>query len=234
MTWLDEFVEFAQAQLCERAMEGYWDRGVSEKQIRDFKLGYIKNTLPNLPSEASEFTHWSTKGPLLEDVFVFPLTNVLGEVRGLQFRSVDREQKGYRTFYNGKQEPVLFGLGQSAEFLFDKRAIFVVEGVFDLFPVQRAIPWVVATLTARVSRNTVRLLKRLVSDIWLGYDLDSTGREACERFEKYNGHTFDVHVFAYPGVSRSNGSRVKDLNDLWDAWGDDKLVPFVLDAVGGL
>lgn len=228
MKFLDDFVAYSQDQLCDRAIEGYWDRGVSDAQIQSFKLGYIGDTLPDLDSS---FDGWASKGPPLKDVFVFPLTDLLGEIRGLQFRSVDRLIKGYRTFYANKCEPICFGLGQASVYLFDKRSIFVVEGVFDFFPVQRAIPWVVATLTARVSRGMVRLLKRLVEDIWFGYDLDATGKEAYERFAKYHGHTFDVHNFAFPGVARQDGTKVKDLNDLWEVWGDAKLVPFVLKAV---
>jgi hypothetical protein len=104
----------------------------------------------------------------------------------------------------------------------------LVEGGFDLFPLQRHVPNIVATLTARVSQNLLRVLRRLVDEIWLGYDMDKTGRSACEAFTRSHGQEFTrVYTVAYPKVQTTDGHFVKDPGDLWEAWGDARVATFI-------
>ena len=84
---------------------------------------------------------------------------------------------------------------------------------------------VVATLTAYANQATVRLLRRIVRQVWLGYDMDSPGRSGCRKFGKDHGHEFEgVYTVEYPRV---NGEQMKDPGDLWEAWGDNQLIPFI-------
>ena len=102
--------------------------------------------------------------------------------------------------------------------------MYLVEGGFDLFPVQRVFPGVIATLTAKVERNLLRVLRRLVTRIWIGYDADNTGRREIARFEKDYGHEFEVRGIHYPRVPMTGTDKLtKDPGDLWETWGD---VPF--------
>jgi len=231
MSYLNTIAAYAKANLNDRAVESLMSRGVSEEQIELFGVGYIDGKLPELPAEAQDFLRWSCSGEKLPNMYAFPLTNLIGEVNGLQFRSLDKEVKGYRTFYDNKREPALFGLGQAANFLLDTEMVFLVEGVFDLFPVHRAIPWVTATLTARVTQKLARTLKRLVSVIWLGYDRDRAGREASDRVERFYGKVFDVRRFDFPDKT-FDGRPIKDLADLWESWGDDRTIEQVRKVVG--
>lgn len=227
MTWLDTLVEYAHANLGERELEALWMRGVSDEQIELFQIGYLDGKLPRLDG-AEDFLEWCWKGKKLRDVHVFPLTNALGHIKGVQFRYVERERKGYMDFLAAEDEPVLFGLSQAMKAIWECGWVFLVEGVYDLVPIQRVFPNVVATLTDRVTRSFTRLLRRLVREIWLGYDMDDPGREACEKFVKYHDREFDVRVIQYPRVQALGGQGyIKDPGDLWEAWGDERFGVFL-------
>jgi DNA primase len=227
VTWLDDFVHQAETRLGEPQREALWARGVTDKQIASFRIGYVNHDLPqaNYPKP---FLDWAFRGSKLENVFVLPLTNVLGDIRGLQFRNVDRDRSGYRDFIPEKGEAILFGLGQAAPHMWETKGVFLVEGAFDLFPVQRFYPAVVATLTARVVAPLLRVMRRVVDFVWIGYDMDSTGRRACAKFACQHQHDFQgIRVVNYPKVAKVGGGVVKDPGDLWEAWGDPSFEKFI-------
>lgn len=225
--WLEQLVQVAQDQLGERQREALWARGVSDQQIQEFRIGYLDCVLPSIELPKAFLSQFKD-GTRLDDVFVLPLTNTLGQIKGLQFRHVDRDHKGYSDFIPYEDEPVLFGLGQAMETVWRTGSIWLVEGSFDLFPLQRHHPNIVATLTARLTTQFVRVLRRLVKEIWLGYDMDSTGREAIAEVVKTYGREFRVQPVRWPRVKRLDGKGfVKDPSDLWEAWGDDQLGVFL-------
>lgn len=220
MTWAVALAEFAANNMSARARGALLDRGVSDEQIKLFQIGYLDSAVPKgLPEH---FLSWASGK--LDDVFVLPLTNTLGAIHGFQFRHVDRKQSGYQDYFLDRKEAALFGLGQAVEKMWETRSVYLVEGAFDLFPVQRAFPAVIATLTARPSAQTVRVLKRLVHYVWMGYDMDPTGRNGCKQFFDDHGHDFQVYIVTYPKV---NGSFVKDPGELWEAWGDTQMTQFI-------
>jgi len=221
VTWLDELVDAAHLGLDDRCREELLGRGVSDEQIRLFRLGYL-NGEPSVGD--GRFRAWCRENPRrVQDVFVFPLTNTLGEVRGIQIRAVDRARKGYQKYVVRTGEPVLFGLGQAAEAMFRLGEVLVVEGTFDLFPLQRFVPHVVATLTARVPDNFVPTLRRVVNRVWLGYDMDEAGSYGARRFEIQHGSEFELRRLSFPSVHMPDGKLAKDPGDVWEAWGDDRL-----------
>lgn len=227
MSWLDTLAEFAQSNLGDREREALWTRGCTDEQIDQFSIGYLDTELPEL-EDTTEFLEWCWKGRRLDDVFVFPLTNTLGQIRGFQFRHVERERTGYMDFIPYEDELVLFGLSQAMPHVWKSQSIFTVEGVFDLFPIQRCRPDILATLTARISQQLVRVFRRLVDEVWLGYDMDDPGRKACADFVKYHGRKFRTHVVNYPRVARLDGKGLtKDPNEVWEAWGDRRFGVFI-------
>lgn len=237
MTWLDNLTAHAAAGLDDRTREALWERGVTDDQMVSFKLGYLDRRLPDLDYSPA-FLKWADKGAKLDDVFVLPLTNTLGAIKGFQFRHVDRERAGYMDFIAEKGEAVLFGLNQAMPHIWKSRSVCLVEGAFDLFPVQRFHPATVATLTARVVDPLVRILRRLVDRVFMGYDMDVAGRASCEKFVKWHGRSshvgaqeFDVTVVDWPQVA-VDGSLIKDPADLWEAWGDTQFEKFIQSIVG--
>lgn len=111
-TWLEDLVSASHERVDDRVREALWARGASDEQIETFQIGYIDQELP--PAEyPANFLAWSGEGKKLADCYVFPLTNPLGEVRGLQLRSVERDRRDYMDFFVDRSEPVFFGLGQA-------------------------------------------------------------------------------------------------------------------------
>jgi len=226
VNWPQALAEFAATQVTSREREALWGRGVSDEQISLYQVGYLNRALPEgLPEH---FVRWAMSGDKLEDTFLLPLTTTLGEIRGFQLRHVDRERGGYSDYFLDRREACLFGLHQAISAMWASGTVFLVEGAFDLFPIQRAIPGVVATLTARTGPQTIRVLRRIVTRVWAGYDMDETGRKGCDDFAREHGDTFQVYTVVYPRV---NGKVVKDPGDLWEAWGDAQMIPFLQSVV---
>lgn len=221
MSWLDILVEFAHSQVDDRVREALWERGVSNAQIELYRLGYLNKGLPEGLSEG--FIEWSSRGSKLVDVFVLPLTTATGIIAGLQFRAVERTRKGYMDYLVDHTQSVLFGLAQAMPAVWETDTIWLVEGGFDLFPIQRVFPNTVSTLTARVPESLLRLMKRMVKRVNLVYDRDATGRRGGEKFIRFHGANFEkVNDLLLPMVKNEKNELVKDPGELWEVWGDEK------------
>jgi hypothetical protein len=71
-------------------------------------------------------------------------------------------------------------------------------------------------------------MARFVDQVHLFYDDDKSGRDGTENFTKYHGSSVNVNVWQYPsGVVLSDGKKVKDPGDLWEAWGDVRLGNYI-------
>ncbi len=226
MTWLDDLVTFAASGLGDRERSALLCRGVSEAQIELYRWGYLNRELPPLTG-ADHFVKWAKGGAKLDDVFVMPLTNALGDIRGVQFRHVERDRTGYMDYFVDQSEPVFFGLSQAMPAAWQSESLFLVEGNFDLCAVQRTFPEAVATLTARVTEPLIRFMRRFVRHVWLGYDMDATGRRAGAKFARECAKDFDIKVVSYPVIPMTNGKNTKDPSDLWEMWGEERLSAFL-------
>jgi DNA primase len=227
--WLDDFVAATQA-MDERVQEALYARGVTDEQIALYHIGHLDRKLPAM-DYPKPFLDWCFGGAKLDDVLVLPLSNSLGQIKGLQFRHVDRSRPGYMDFMPEKGEAVLFGLGEAMHHIWLTRRILLVEGAFDLFPLQRLFPECVATLTAHVLETLIRVLRRVrVEDIWLGYDSDNTGRDSSQKVKKQLGGEFRVHILNFPRVKMVDSKLSKDPSDLWETWGEGTFV----DRIGAL
>lgn len=224
--WCEVLTRFAEQQLGEREREELWKRGVSDEQIKLFRIGCLRKTLPSLP-DSGGFLAWCDGGAKLDDVFVLPLTNVLGEIRGFQFRYVERSRKGYTDYLASQEEPALFGLSQAIPHMWETRSAWLVEGNFDMCPIQRVFPQVIPVMTVGVSEQVVRLLRRLVDDVWVAFDMDGPGRNGTIAFIRDYGKEFHVHDVEFPRVRKIDGTPSKDPADVWEAWGDEKFGVFL-------
>jgi DNA primase len=226
--WLDEMVGLCQESLGDDPREDLWLRGVSDSQIGLYRLGYVGHELPSGPVYPEDFISWWVRHKeRVTESFVFPLTNWLGETRGLQLRPVSRDRKNYMDFFLDRKEPVMFGLREAAQAVWDSGEVLIVEGTFDLLPTQRQVPNIISTLTAKVTHQLARSLVRFVDKVHLFYDDDKGGRDGTANFVKFYGAELDTNVWQYPsGVVLSDGKRAKDPGDLWEAWGDSRLAAY--------
>jgi len=226
MTWIDGLVQHAEQQLDEDLRFRLWRRGMTDEQIDFYHVGYLDEMPEGLPPG---FARWAEKHRL-NRVWVFPLTNSVGQVKGIQFRPIVR--KGYMDYLLEGDEAVLFGLHQAMPHIWQSNRIWLVEGVFDLCPVQRTYPEVVATLKAGISPDLLRILHRMVDQVWIGYDNDETGRKVAYAFRRDHQDEFErIEVALPPAVPMAapegESKLSKDWGDLWEAWGDERFGVFM-------
>jgi DNA primase len=138
-------------------------------------------------------------------------------------RSADPKKKGYIDFFLRKDESVLFGLSQAMEHAWSVGELCIVEGAFDLFPIQRHTPGVVSTLHAGLSADFVRVLRRLVSRLVIIYDNDFAGRDTSYKIKKALGSEMAVDVVHVPKTPLKLGGIAKDPCDLWSIGGDSEI-----------
>lgn len=233
MSWFDNFVELAHQQVNEGIVEALNSRGVSDDQITNFRLGYIDQKLPSEVEYPEAFLKWCHHGSKLDKVYVFPITNILNEVRGLQFRHVERTKSGYMDYFESKGEAIHFGLGQAAPHIWEQRKVVLVEGNFDVFPLQRHNPTVISVMTARVSNTLNDWLLRTVDEVYFGFDSDSTGKKGVAEFIKHQHRNYrNIVDLQLPSIPKPEGGKTKDPNELWEAWGDQVLGKHFLSKLG--
>lgn len=217
MSWLEKLAEFAHGNLKSR--EALWDRGVSDAQIDMYQIGYINAGLPPLEN-ADAFLRW-WQGHRITNSFVFPMTNALGKIKGFQFRSASREKKGYLDYVALKDEPAYFGLSQAMPAVWQTQEAYIVEGAYDLFPIQRLHANSFPTMTSDVSTALLRFLRRNIKVLWVCYDMDFPGQRGSFELCKDHAKDFDaIHVIKLPRLEMAGGKKAKDPGDLWETLGD--------------
>jgi hypothetical protein len=218
---LEEIVAEAVEAMGDRELEALLVRGMSEAQVAQYRVGYSQDPLP-LPGLGK-----------VDDCWVFPLTNSLGQIRGVQVRPVVRSRKIYVDYLapGSEAEPVLFGLAEAMPHCWELGYCFLVEGVFDLPPIQRAAPATVATVKAGLTPQLARLLRRMGVRVYLGWDNDPAGLKARKdcRINHPDLSTVSVH---YPKEPLPKGGTTKDPGDLWELWGTKKMDEFVTQCLG--
>ena len=222
MTWLDDFCLEAHGALTSEVREQLYRRGVTDEQIDGFRIGCLpRAALPPYVTVAPRFrSWWGSHASQFRNALVFPLTSTLGTVHGLQFRDVDEKVRGYLDYFESKEEPAFFGLAQAMPSVWETEEVWLVEGVFDLCPIQRHRPNVISTMHAGVSKQLARLLRRVVRTLLLAYDMDSTGLSVAYDLARELRGTFEVVIVKFPRVRLPRGGLAKDPNELWSAWGD--------------
>lgn len=242
MKWLEALVSEAHQDLDSSNREELYKRGVSDEQIDAYRIGCI-DVLPDIELP-ERFTGWwesKVEPNIGQGVFVLPLTTTLGEVGGIQVRSTNRHRKGYLDFFACQEEAAFFGLSQAMPYVWRNRSIWLVEGAFDLFPIQRHISGVVATLTAGVSSSLWRILRRVANDVVIAYDADGAGRDAAYKIARSDqGKAFKITIAKFPNLKLGSQSEsekpryTKDPSDLWSVWGDDRFGVFLAQYIDPL
>ena len=83
--------------------------------------------------------------------------------------------------------------------------ILLVEGVADLVYVRRHYPFVLACLTAGVSRSQMFFLRNLTGEVWTAFDSDSAGRKGTRDFGR-----------AWGGLHYSIDCPLKDWGEVYE------------------
>lgn len=179
--WLANFVATCAARLQAQgpghlASRYLASRGVEAPAVRAYQLGWLPD-----PHEIElctpEFWEWIKRHGW--EKLVFPLTDPLGTVVGVQLRSP--HEKGYRDFLAVPTElcPLAFGLHVALPTAFQTRRLVLVEGVFDYFALAPYAPDTVAMLTSTASLSMRRLISRYAVLVVCLTDMDAPGRRGA-------------------------------------------------------
>lgn len=197
------------------AEEYLYSRGCSEEQIKRYGIRVIPEGTP-MPVTAPR-----------GDLLCFPIRDVTGTIHGVQLRSITK--KSYSVWSNpGTVE--CFGLNEASKGMWDKGFVILVEGGFDLFPLERMFKGlVVSTLTAGLSPALHRTLKRWCHRAYLCWDQDPTGVRATERVLSRADESLKFESIA---IHKNLG--IKDIGALWEKGGDSLVQKIFLETYPAL
>ncbi|MDD3679779.1 MAG: DNA primase [Candidatus Shapirobacteria bacterium] len=190
-------------QAGKTAREYLANRGISQKTIEEFMLGYApgeyeflakflidkKDFLPE-EVEASGLVFKNDRGNLIDrfrDRIMFPLYDPRGNIAGFSGRII-KPQENTGKYINTPETMIyhksqlLFGFSQAKEALRKTKQAVVVEGEFDMIsPFQIGVKNIVAIKGSALTEEQIRLLGRYVEELILALDADSAGDAAARR-----------------------------------------------------
>ena len=200
-----------------KALEYLKKRGLEEKTIKKFRLGFA---LPAYDSVVNELT---TLGYLKEDLvkagvasnkngrvndqfrnrLTFPITNISGKVIGFSARVLDDSLPKYintpeTAIYH--KSNVLFGLDKAKEQMRKQDHIILVEGNLDvIFSNQAGVRNVVATSGTALTQAQLDIIKRFTKNIKVSFDIDLAGQNATRRaIEMAQNAGFNIKIITIP------------------------------------
>lgn len=181
--WLETLVTEAHARLMalpeqHEARTFLTGRGVAAPYWPAYRIGWFPD--PGVVTACSAQA-WDWLRKYGWSCVVFPLTDPLGQVIGVQFRSPNG--KVYREFLAQPSElcPPAFGLHIALPVAFRTGRLILVEGVFDYFAMRPFTEEVVAIMTGAVSLSMRRLIARYVKRVVCLTDMDAPGRRGAYR-----------------------------------------------------
>ena len=229
-------------------------RGLTEKSIRRFGLGYAPDAWEQL-TRAARKAGFTTRQLLaaglarqredgscydrLRHRLIFPILNLTGEVIAFGGRALDDSDPA--KYLNSPETPLfdksanLYALNWSRQAIVDSGQVVVVEGYLDaLMCLQEGLPNVVATLGTALTDRHVRLLSRFAGDVVLLFDADSAGQAAAQRaIETFLTQRVNVRVAAVPQQAGGQ-DQIKDPCDYVLAAGGEAMRELVARAPDAL
>ncbi|KKU91184.1 MAG: primase protein [Candidatus Jorgensenbacteria bacterium GW2011_GWA1_48_11] len=200
------------------AMKYLLDRGLKEKTITEFELGYapggdsltvylINNGFDISDIQRAGLAHKNVRG-LYRDRFdsriIFPIMNHMGRVVAFTGRLLPNPNRKYEVeppkYLNSPETPIfvkskiLYGLNKSKHAVGQSRTVFMVEGQMDfLMAWQSGVENIVAVSGTGLTPQHLMRLRRLADTVVINFDNDEAGLKALERsLDVFN--SFDFHV----------------------------------------
>jgi len=214
------------------------DRGLNDKSLSDFQIGYSPNAWETLKQYLLErgFTEIEllNSGLIVQsdtgkthDRFrhrlMFPIHDQRGRVIGFGGRALDNETQP--KYLNSPQTSVfdksdtLYGMHLAAPAIRREDTAVIVEGYMDvIIPHQYGFLNVVASMGIAITDKQVNKIKRLTKNVILSLDPDEAGEEAMLRCVEYeNNLGVDIRVIIVPNgkdpdeVIKENPENWRDL-----------------------
>jgi DNA primase len=211
-SYLSELVEYWALCLSSSDVEYLLGRGASEAQIEGMRLGTALK-LPHPSGDSEEvrrFMRWAGGGKRLMGQISFPLHNQMSEVTGVLVKSAGAKDYMKYTRSGTAVSSFFFGVPMAMEALWRTRTVWIVEGVFDWFPLQRLFPNTLACTFDTLGWKQIDFVRRYVDTVVLALDMDASGRDGAELAqERLRG--VEVLTARYP---------YKDPGDFWQKRGE--------------
>jgi len=193
-------------------------RGVSEKTMRQFLIGYSQDSWDSLRQELLKRGYHENEltaaGLLVEkekeagtyDRFrnrlMFPIRDMAGRVVGFGARALDDSLPKYlnspQTLIFDKSSS-LYGIDFAKPAIRKENLAVVVEGYMDVIVAhQHGFTNVVASLGTALTEKHVGIVKKLTNRLVLALDADAAGEMATLRGIEVASHTFDQKVVPTP------------------------------------
>ncbi|MBA7504573.1 DNA primase [subsurface metagenome] len=196
----------------ERAKGYFASRGLSQKTITDFQLGFSPDSWEALEQYLMERGYTKsellTAGLVIEaegggthDRFrnrlMFPIHDIRGHIVGFGARVLDDSLPKYlnspQTLIFDKSS-CLYGINLAAAAIRQQNLVVIVEGYMDVITAhQNGFNNVIASMGTSVTEKQVGRLKRLTKNMALALDADAAGEEATLRAIGYE-NTLDAEV----------------------------------------
>ncbi len=201
----------------QRTREYLIRRGVSEKTMRQFQIGYSQDSWDSLRQELMKRGYHENElasaGLLVEkekegtyDRFrnrlMFPIRDMAGRVVGFGARALDDSLPKYlnspQTLVFDKSSS-LYGIDFARPAIRKENLAVVVEGYMDVIVAhQHGFTNVVASLGTALTEKHVGIVKKLTNRLVLALDADAAGEMATLRGIEVASHTFDQKVVLLP------------------------------------
>ncbi len=206
-----------QSPVGKKALEYLKNRGINDKIIHTFELGYapeswdsLLNYLKNKKKYSEEqilmagLVVSSSRGHMYDrfrNRLIFPIKDAKGAVVGFSGRLLDANEKSAK-YINSPETPVyhkrtsLFGIQLAKEAIRREDKVYLVEGEFDMIvPFQHGISNIVAIKGSALTKDQLQILKRYTNKIVLALDTDEAGLEAMKRgINEAEEFDFDIRV----------------------------------------
>ena len=183
MSWLD--VALSNLTLTED-VEGYLlGRGAKESSI--MSDGMVTWQRMSEPSPDPAFREMAKPyGERFEGYAVCPAYSPRGTLIGFEARNTHRKHiMDYRTS-EAAWSPFFLGMRRAMPKIWAGGDVWIVEGQFDLYPLEWAVPEtdaVLATVRAKLSNAHIEFLSRFCKGrVHMCYDRDETGRKATHSY----------------------------------------------------
>lgn len=176
------------------------NRGIEDKTIKKFGLGYAKDSWNDLYDYFKEKNTdekillelglISKKGDRYFDKFrnrvMFPIINTAGKVIGFGGRALDNE--AMPKYLNSPENKIfqkknnLYALNSTRQEIGKEGSAIIVEGYMDAISLyQGGVRNVAASLGTALTDNQAKLINRYTKNVILSYDADAAGQKAALR-----------------------------------------------------
>lgn len=177
------------------------ERGLSEITIKNFGLGYSKNSKSDFYKNATDNGYSldylietglvvSTENDNIDryrERIIFPIKSIAGRIVGFGGRILDSNKK-IAKYINSPESKIynksktLYGIYESKQFIVKEDLCYLVEGYMDVIQLhENGIKNVLASSGTSITKEQIVLIKRLTSNLVILFDGDQAGLSASLR-----------------------------------------------------